>query len=62
MTLSEYFWYKDSYMKRLRLKNAAYIQVCNMIASYFGCDGFDTENIYPVYEKKEVFEQEEEEY
>lgn len=59
MTLGQYWRYKNSYFQRLRLTNAPMIQVCNMIASYFQCDGFDSKNIYPVHEEEIEIEEEE---
>lgn len=61
MTLSEYWWYKDSYMRRMRLKNFPIVHLCNLlVSSGMTADAkLDINDIYPVYTEKEVLECEE---
>lgn len=58
MTLSEYWWYKDSYMRRMRLKNFPIVHLCNLlVSSGMTADAkLDINDIYPVYTEKEVLE------
>ena len=59
MTLGKYYWYKDAYMKRLRLKNIPIIHLANLlVSSGMVADAkLDIDELYPVYrEKQEVDE------
>ena len=63
MTLSEYWWYKDSYMRRMRLKNFPIIHLCNLlVSSGMTADAkLNINDIYPVYMEKKPLDDENEE-
>lgn len=54
MTLGQYYWYKDAYFKRLRLKNIPIIHLANLlVSSGMVADAkLDINELYPVYEQE----------